>query len=601
MASYSKFERDDKKNIDSKNDFKRPKQLVLSKNILAEKRERLIDYITLYRRNVHIFVEHYFQIKLHPFQRLMVYMMGKNDTFVAICSRAVGKSWLVGVFASAKAVLYPNSEIVIVSSTKEQAGVIIEKIVNLRDNYPNLSREISNITTNMNKWQVDFHNSSTIKVVAARDSARGKRSTFTIYEEFRLIDKSILDAVIRPFSYIRQAAYLKNPLYEHLIEEPKEIFISSSYHKGLWWFDEVKRVIRDSVAGKNVGFVALDFWVAVKHKIKTLKSIKSEMSKMDEIVALEEYSNVAFGENSSSYFKLNTFNRARQVEKAFYPQRPEYYNAKKNPYDIQKLPGEIRLISCDIAMRSGRQNDLSITSCIRLIPHKKWFHRELCYMEGFSGENSISQSLRIKQVYHDFNADVIVLDVQNAGITIYDQLGVITKDNDRGIEYPAYTIINHPSIADDKYQELFNRTQSLNALPVIYPISADGKLNSAIATQMKNSLQTKMWGFLVDEAKGEDYILKNYKEILDMDDIGAKSFFLAPYVFTSLTINESISLTYTNSVGYTKLIEPPNGRKDKYTSVSYGNYYAFLLDQEFFKETDEEDDWTQILNSTFVF
>ena len=47
----------------------------------------------------------------------------------------------------------------------------------------------------MNKWQVDFHNGSVIRVVASRDISRGKRSTFTIYEEFRLIDKEVLDAV----------------------------------------------------------------------------------------------------------------------------------------------------------------------------------------------------------------------------------------------------------------------------------------------------------------------------------------------------------------------------------------------------------------------
>jgi reverse gyrase len=139
-----------------------------------EKRNKIIDWITLYRRNIHIFVQHYFGIKLYPYQILWIYWMSMSDSFVAICSRAVGKTWVLAVFACARAVLYPNSEIVVVSSTKEQAGVIVsDKITNLRDNYPNLAREISNITTNLNKWQVDFWNGSVIKVVASRDSARG--------------------------------------------------------------------------------------------------------------------------------------------------------------------------------------------------------------------------------------------------------------------------------------------------------------------------------------------------------------------------------------------------------------------------------------------
>ena len=80
------------------------------------------------------------------------------------------KTWLLAVLACARAVLYPNSEIVVVSSTKEQAGIIVsDKIENLVSNHPNLAREISKITTNMNKWAVDFHNGSIIKVVASRD------------------------------------------------------------------------------------------------------------------------------------------------------------------------------------------------------------------------------------------------------------------------------------------------------------------------------------------------------------------------------------------------------------------------------------------------
>jgi phage terminase large subunit-like protein len=100
--------------------------------------------------------------------------MSISDSFVAICSRATGKTWLLAVFACAKAILYPKSEIVICSSTKDQAGNLVDKISVLASNSPNLSREILNITTNANKWQVDFHNTSIIKVVASRDSSRGK-------------------------------------------------------------------------------------------------------------------------------------------------------------------------------------------------------------------------------------------------------------------------------------------------------------------------------------------------------------------------------------------------------------------------------------------
>jgi reverse gyrase len=158
-----------------KNDmFQRPKEMVGVSDMVRNKRERIIEWNTFYRRNMHRFVEHYFGIKLYPYQILWLYEMSIKDSYVAICSRAVGKTWLLAVFAMAKATLFANSEVVIVSSTKEQAGNLIEKIVSLRGSYPNLDREILNVTTNMNKWQVDLRNNSIIRVVASRDSSRGK-------------------------------------------------------------------------------------------------------------------------------------------------------------------------------------------------------------------------------------------------------------------------------------------------------------------------------------------------------------------------------------------------------------------------------------------
>lgn len=602
MPSYANFKNARSRSTEQDNLFKNPKQMIKAVDLTENRRNNLIDWITFYRRNIHRFIQHYFGITLYPYQIIWMYQMSLSDSYVAICSRAVGKTWLLAVFACARAVLYPNSEIVIVSSTKEQAGVLVsDKITNLYNNYPNIAREISNIVTNMNKWEVDFHNGSVIKIVASRDSSRGKRSTFTIYEEFRLIDKTVVDSVIRPFSYIRPVPYLKNPLYEHLGEEPKEVFISSAYHKGLWWFEETKTNIKAMLKGDNSGFIALDYAVAVRHHIKTARQIKNEISKMDEITALEEYYNIPWGESSSSYFRLKMFEKSRNLKKSFYPQRIETYNAKKNPYGIAKTEGEMRLVSCDVAQRAGKANDLSVTSCFRLLPTHRGYFMELVYMESFSGENSISQSLRIKQLYHDFEADVIVLDVGagGGGLPMYDQLGIISKDSERGTEYPAMTVINDGSLDQQEYLELSKRTLGINAIPVVFPISGNAKMNSTMAVELRDKLQKKMIGFLTDETIAEDWLSKSSvsKEFLDSTDMTARSWFLAPYVQTSLLINECINLSMTMVSGNIKLIESPGSRKDRYSSLLYANHFCSLIDKTLLREEDQ-DDFALILSLT---
>ena len=605
MPSYKNYQNNYIKGANSKDNlFAVPKEVVTAKKMDEQRRERLIDWITFYRRNIHRFVEHYFGVKLYFYQKIWLYFMSTRDSFVAIASRASAKTWLVGVLACARAVLYPNSEIVVVAATKEQAGIIVEdKIKNLVDNHPNLAREVKNIVTNMNKWAVEFHNGSIIKVVASRDSSRGKRSTFTIYEEFRLIDKEVVDSVIRPFSYIRQTPYLKIPEYSKYVEESKEIFISSAYHKGLWWWDETKKTIKAMLKGENTGFIAFDVRIALEHKIKTLSQIKKDVSKMDEITALEEVYNIPWGESSSAYFKLKQFMRARNVDKAFYPQRNETYNSKKNPYDIPRVDGEIRILSCDTAQRAGKSNDLSINACIRLIPTHKGYYRELSYMESFSGVNSIIQSLRIKQLFYDFGADAMILDVGagGGGIPIYDQLGQITKDSERGIEYPPFTIMRHESIDEAVYKELSERTLGINALPVVYCFSATQKLNSVLAIEMKDKLQKKLWGFLIDETKAEEYLIKTKSaEYMKSDDVQTRTFFIHPYVQTSLMVNEAINLEMVLTNANIKLVEPNTGRKDRIVTLMMGNYYASLLDPNILKTEDEGSDWDALLGVSYI-
>jgi len=57
-------------------------------------------------------------------------------------------------------------------------------------------------------------------------------------------------------------------------------------------------------------------------------------------------------------------------------------------------------------------------------------------------------------------------------------------------------------------------------------------------------------------------------------------------------INECIALEMVLQNGLVKLEEPDGARKDRYTSVSYLNYFVSLMDTELLKEgyTADEDE-----------
>ena len=85
-----------------------------------------------------------------------------------------GKSFLTAIFCVTRAILYPNSKIVVAAGQKSQAREIVQKIDDLRKNSPFLQREISNIKISINDSSVEFHNTSWIRTVASNDGARGK-------------------------------------------------------------------------------------------------------------------------------------------------------------------------------------------------------------------------------------------------------------------------------------------------------------------------------------------------------------------------------------------------------------------------------------------
>lgn len=602
MSSHKNYKNQASKDSSNKNNlFVKPKSMVLERDILEEKREKIILWNTFFRRNLHRFVEMYIGIKLFPYQILWLYLLGISDSFVGICSRAAAKSWIIGLYAVCRCILYPGTLVVVVSSTIGQASTIItEKIKGMIDASPNLAREVENLNPSLNNCEVTFHNGSSIRVVASKESGRGKRAQLIIYDEFRIIPKDIVDSVLRPFASVRMPPYIKNAEYSHLIEEPRDAFISSASFRSGWWYNETLTTIKRMIEGvDNSIFFATDYLISIYHGIKTVKQIAREKSKMDDIVFEMEYENLSAGESQNSFYKYSFFEKLRTIKKGFYPQKKDTYNAKKNPYGIPRVDGEIRIIGADIASRAGRTNDLTIISCLRLIPTSRGYHRELVFLESYSGENTVTQAFRVKQIYHDFEADYIVLDVQNVGIGIYDQLGMETDDPERGIKYQAMTIYPHSTLEDKVYDELSSRTTGLNARPCIYPISASARANSEIAVIFKDRLKQKMFSFLVDEQEAESFLMDNNKEVLVADDeLGVKAFFKAPYVQTTLFINECVNLTMTINSGNIKLEEISGGRKDRYSCVSYANWFASFFDIDLLKETEnDDDDW---INSTMM-
>ena len=575
--------------------------------------ERIIDWITFYRRNIPVFVEHYLGIPLHWYQIIWLYLLNIYISVVIIAGRASAKSFVIAIFSCAKAILYTNTKVVVASGSKKQASLIVKEKIQkeLMPKSENLRREIKKITTNANDIEVTFHNGSSIVVVVAGEGALGYRSTVLIFEEFKRIDKYIVDKVLKPFQMARPAQFRTNEKCEQygvkyrendeFLEEAVNIYISSAAPTSHWMGKLLKDTISSKYKDNTSCMLATDYSIALKHAIKTRAQLIEAKRTTDPITWREEYENEMLREGANAYFTYGLLTKNQTNKKAFYPRRYEDVRSKKkNPYSIPKQNGEIRIVACDMAfIERSNKNDNSCFTCIRALPEsityessnidgktieiKSGYRRIPSYIEANPGSDVDKQAIRIKQLYYDFEADYVVLDTRNGGILTYDRLAKVLYDEDRDCEYPAWRCMNDDDIA--------KRVNVSGAVENVFAINASQKLNNDIAISLRNILDSQMIDLLVNFDEAKDILESNVPEYLASPDSDVMSFYERPYLETQALVNEMMSLEYTRNeqTGVITLYETGSNTKDRYVSLAYGNYFISLLEQDLISDNSDYD------------
>lgn len=562
-------------------------------------------WVTFWRRNLHRFAEDYLGLKLKLYQVIMLYLMGINNTFVCIASRASAKSFVIAIYACCKAILYPQSSIVLCASTKKQAKLLVsEKIEKELCSWsPILGKEIKNIVANSNDTEVIFKNGSKIIVVTASESSRGFRANVIVREECRQIPKIIDDSVLSPFKFIRPTPYLSDAYYlriDELKEDAIDIYISSSYFddnsEGTWMWKIVDQAFDEMMSGKRSCLLAFDETIALYFGIKKREDLLKEKKKQDRLTWLLEFKNCRLKENQAALFSYKLLSQNQVNKHPFYPRTLiDFKFGKKNPYDIPKQKNEVRIISCDIAFVTNKNNDNSIFTCMRGLPEATTIHREnqetltidngyrrvVSYMDSMQGGDIFKQALRIRRLYEDFNADYIVLDTRNGGIAILSSLSKVMYDEGRGKEYPPLACMNNEEYKAMTYVE--------GAKECIYAVNATQKLNSDIAQNFRRSLEAQRIDLPVTFEKAKEDILPNIKEYMEAEDGETLAFYESPYLETQALISETTSLVYERKeqTGIIVIHEQGNNRKDRYTSVSYGDMFFTQLEKDLMNNMQE--------------
>lgn len=542
-------------------------------------------YIAVYRKNPHLFARDYLHLELRLFQKILLIMMNVCTSTVMIGARGIGKTFLCAVFCVTRCILYPGTKICIASGKRGQAIQVLEKVVHeLMQRSPELRAEINMRMTHINGSDaaVAFINGSYMKVVTASDTARGNRCNILIIDEFRMVSKDVIDAVLKKFLTQRRM-----PPYSALSSDDRKkcyadeknmtLYLSSAYYQDHWSYTQCLDTFKAMVNPNRHRFLCgLPYQLSIVEGLLDPDVVRDEMADSDfsEIKHAMEYEAKFWGSVDGSFFEYADVSKDRKIQ---FPMLPRSLSSMlKDDSHIaikDKQPGEKRILSADIALMASTRfkNDATSIHITQLMPSKAGRYTvNLLYSDTNEGLRTEEEALRIRRMYDEYQCDYLALDTKNVGLSIFDCLSREMTDVERGEVYPALSCCNNAEFA--------SRCADQDAPKVIWAIVGSAKFNSDCAVMLREGFRAGRIRLLINEYDGEEAMseIKGFGQLSPEQKLSL----MMPYINTTLLINELVNLNHDESNGILRLYESKGMRKDRYSSLSYNYYVAMQLEKE---------------------
>ena len=551
-----------------------------------EKSQRVLKgvakWCSFYRSNPQRFAKDYLNITLKLFQKFLIYAMMHNNHFMFWACRSLGKTWLTSTFICIRCILFPKTKICIACAIRDQGNEVLQKIVeDLMVNYgwgsDNLRREIEDWKINSNEAYIYFRNHSWIKVVTAKDTGRGKRANILVLDEFRMLDKRIIDTVLKRFlGTPRHPQYLDNPKYkdrEDLLESNVEIYMSSAWYRTHWSYDKSKAYTVNLLGGRDGYFVcALPYQMAIKEGLKKRSEIEDEMSEsdFDELAFNMEMCCMPYGTNDAAFFSFDAISECRKLQMPLYPESMD--GDKLIIPDL--LPNERRILSADIALMAStrHQNDAASIFINRALPTNTYNYKgNIVYTDNFEGLLTNELALEIRRLFDTYKCTDLVIDAQGNGAGVYDLLIQDMIDYETGQVYPALSCCNNPDMAA--------RCKEPNAPKVIWSIKAYASFNTEISKSLRIAIQNGNINFLVSEQEADEILREKIRGFKNLP-LYMQVKYKLPYINTDLMVRELVNLESTINGREIKIVEKTGKRKDRYSSLAYNHWVQCELERE---------------------
>jgi len=539
-------------------------------------------WAAFYRANPWRFVRDYLHVDLKLFQKILLTMMMVSSSFAFIAARGIGKTFLSAIYATVRCILYPGTKVCVASGVRSQGVAVIDKIrLELIPNSKELEAEIDSIKINGTICEVVFKNSSFIRVVTASDSSRGNRANVLLLDECRMINPNTIDVVLRKFLTQRRM-----PRYSELTKEQREreydkeknitMYLTSAYWEDSWVFAKCRDIFKNMLDDSRRQFVCgFPYQLSIAEGLLDRELIEDEMieSSFNEVKFSMEYCAEFYGSSDGAFFDFDSISKNRKLKYPMYPDAVSSQLSGTLTRIPQKINGEIRILSADIALMSSKKNNNDATAIFinQMMPTKAGrYTSNIVYTDAMEGMHTEDQALIIRKLFDEYQCDYIVLDCQGAGIGVYDALVRDVVDSESGEIYPALSCCNDKTMAE--------RCSSPNADKVIWSIKANAQMNSDCAVLLREGFRSGKIRLLTSEYDAEELLgeIRGYSSMSPAEKVK----YQMPYIHTTLLINELVNLRYEELGGKVRVYERSGMRKDRYSSLAYNYYVATQLESQ---------------------
>ena len=516
--------------------------------------------IWYWRTHLDRFIEEYFKIKLKPSQRVDARIFGLYRNIDLVKNRGAGKTWLIAICCIAMGVLYPGSLIAVISSTAEQAVLVVKKIEEKFLGYPDVIREI-NASRHNKPVQINPHKGvcwlkSGSKIESySMGTFRGNRAKILVCDEAPEIKKADLDAVAKPVMHETRDICIQRGIEDY---DSKMISITSACLKNNYFYTSFMNILKRMSMKEDGCFAwAMTYKEAVREGISKQSYFDDQRKDMTEEKFMMEYESKFLGAAEGAVFPFELTEKCRTLKDV------EIAQPAKSTTEY--------VMSLDIATSSASNADNAALTTFKLVELDNGLYmKQVVRIQTFHGKRLDALATELRRNLVKFpNTIKVVVDVRGLGDAFPQFVSKPWTDPETGREYPPLVPDDEPSLID-------------GAVPMIRRFVANNLLNQQMVNATVIALEQESIQFPIPSR----YIINNKIAELDGDADGENRKLTTPERAIYIEA-DALQIEMGNIVGRQGAngnviydSEKSSMHKDRCSSLMMGIHYISTLEEE---------------------